>query len=145
MQRGERRNAQGWGWRNIHGGTEKRKFYNGGHIGWDILGGTKIRDLHYGYYNKILLGSSIGPTRVDLVYSHWSTETECSTHSRSTQPPTKLCAPLYTCTNSLYVHVLHMKTCACCLQPTNKQEKLISDESILVVVFVRVTVLVSMP
>ena len=63
------------------------------------------------------------------------------THSRSTQTPTKLSAPLYTCTDSLYVHVLHMKPCPCCLQSTNKHVNLISDENILVVVIV----LVSMP
>ena len=76
--------------------------------------------------------------RQTLFYSHWSTQTECSTHSRSTQTPTKLSAPLYTCTDSLYVHVLHMKPCPCCLQLTNKHVNLISDENILVVVFVLV-------
>ena len=79
--------------------------------------------------------------RQTLFYSHWSTQTECSTHSCSTQTPTKLSARLYTCTDSLYVHVLHMKPCPCCLQSTNKHVNLISDENILVVVFV----LVSMP
>ena len=101
------------------------------------------------FFMLLLLLFSLGPPLdwlgQTLLYSHWSTETECSKHSRSKQPPTKLCAPLYTCTDSLYVHMLRMKTCVCCLQPTNKQVNLISDESILVVVFVRVTVLVSMP
>ena len=110
--------------------------------------GPEYTIVHWPYVNRMVCNIPLfffsfrGPLtdwfRQTLFYSHWSTQTECSTHSRSNQTPTKLSAPLYTCTDSLYVHVLHMKTCPCCLQSTNKHVNLISDENILVVVFVLV-------
>ena len=93
------------------------------------------------FFMLLLLLFSLGPLLdwigQTLLYSYWSTETECSEHSRSKQPPTKLYAPLYRCTDGLYIHMVLMKPCGCCLQLT-KHVNLISDESILVVVFVRV-------
>ena len=48
-----------------------------------------------------LFFSSRGPlldwSRQIMLYSHWSTKTECSTHSCSKQPLMKLCGSLYTC------------------------------------------------